>query len=131
MTLGLMIDVLVAVLLAVTIFYAVVLNRRLGQLRTSRADFEKLVTEFSSAAVRTEKSIAALQESSGDRQADLQSEIDRAKALRDELAFMLDRGDGLAEKLGGLIRSGRQASQMTSVAGEDTSAPARGLGGLG
>ena len=43
MTLALAIDILVSVLLLVTIFYAATLNRKLGQLRTSRAEFENAV----------------------------------------------------------------------------------------
>lgn len=132
MTLALAIDVLVSVLLLVTIFYAATLNRKLSQLRTSRSEFEKLVAEFSSAAVRTEGSIAALKESAGQQQAGLQKNIDRAGALQDELAFILDRGDGLADKLDGLIRSGRKASHSASAdAGTAPVSPARGLRGFG
>lgn len=132
MTLALAIDILVSVLLVVTIGYAATLNRKLGQLRTSRAEFEKLVAEFSSAAVRTEGSIAVLKESAGQQQAGLQNNIDRAGAMRDELAFILDRGDGLADQLDGLIRAGRKASHSASAEDRTTSTPpARGLRGFG
>ena len=132
MTLAQTIDILVAGLLVVTIFYAVSLNRKLGQLRTSRAEFEKLIAEFSSAAVRTEGSIAALKESAGEQQAGLQKKIDGAGKLRDELAFILDRGDGLAHQLDGLIRAGRKASHSGDAdAGAPLMAPVRGLRGLG
>ncbi len=131
MTAATMIDLLVAGLLVVTIFYAVILNRKLGHLRTSRAEFEKLVAEFSAAAVRTEAGIVALKESAGERQADLEGRIDRAKELRDELSFMLDRGDGLAGRLDGLIRSGRRATSESGAQSTELDAPARGLRGFG
>ncbi len=41
---SLILDVLVAVLLAVTIGYAVVLNKRLGKLRGDKKDLEKTVS---------------------------------------------------------------------------------------
>lgn len=132
MTLAQAIDILVSVLLVVTIFYAVTLNRKLGQLRTSRAEFEKLVAEFSLAAARTEGSIVALKQSAGEQQAGLQQKIDRAGGLRDELAFILDRGDGLADQLDGLIRAGRRAGQSASAdAGTAPATPVRGLRGFG
>ena len=125
------IDILVSVLLAVTIFYAATLNRKLGQLRTSRAEFEKLVAEFSSAAARTEGSIVALKQSAGEHQMGLQKNIDRAGGLRDELAFILDRGDGLADQLDGLIRAGRGVGQSTrSDTGAAPVTQARGLRGF-
>ena len=126
-----MIDALVAVLLLVTIIYAVMLNRKLGQLRTSRADFEKLVAEFSAAAARTEGGIAALKEGTAARQADLEGKIDRADAIRDELAFMLDRGDQLAGQLDSLIRGGRGATAGTRGDETERRGSGRGLRGFG
>ena len=126
-----MIDVLVAALLVATIVYAVMLNRKLGQLRTSRAEFEKLVAEFSVAAARTEGGIAALKESAAVRQADLEGKIDRADALRDVLAFMLDRGDQLAGQLDSFIRMGRGATAGARGNETEVRAPGRGLRGFG
>ena len=37
--------------------------------------------------------------------------IKRAQALQEELAFILDRGDGLANQLDDLIRSGREKAK--------------------
>ncbi len=130
MTVALGIDALVAALLLVTIYFAVSLNRKLNQLRTSRAEFEKLVGEFGAAAVVTEGSIAALKDSTVEKQAALQENINRAEALRDELTFMLDRGDGLAEQLHGLIRAGRPVRPAGPVPDGLSSAPARGLRGF-
>ena len=134
MTLAMSIDVLVAILLAVTIFYAATLNRKLGRLRHSRADFEKLLAEFGSAAERAEASIAALKKNAGDRQADLLDKIKRAQALQEELAFILDRGDGLANQLDDLIRAGREKAKgdvgQTPATAAPGAAGARGLRGL-
>jgi len=40
--LSLMLDILIAVLLVVTIVYAIILNRRLGNLRRDREELEQL-----------------------------------------------------------------------------------------
>ena len=42
MPLSLMLDILIAVLLVVTIVYAIILNRRLGNLRRDREELEQL-----------------------------------------------------------------------------------------
>ena len=45
MTYSLIVDLFVAILLVVTIGYAIVLNRRLGKLRGDKAELEKLATD--------------------------------------------------------------------------------------
>ena len=103
---SLILDVLVAVLLAVTIGYAVVLNKRLGKLRGDKIDLEKLATKFGESTSRAEESIENLRHT-----ADLlQGGIDKAQALRDDLTFLIDRGDQAADSLEDLVRLARDMS---------------------
>ena len=95
MSYSLIIDVLVAVLLAVTIGYAIILNKRLGKLRADKKELEKLATKFGHSTHRAEESIDKLKHT-----ADLlQDSMDKAQALRDDLAFLIDRGDRAAEPI--------------------------------
>ncbi len=52
MPFSLALDVLVAVLLVITIGYAVVLNWRLGRLRHDKSDLDKLAATFNKATQR-------------------------------------------------------------------------------
>ena len=103
---SLILDVLVAVLLAVTIGYAVVLNKRLGKLRGDKIDLEKLAARFGESTSRAEESIESLRQT-----ADLlQGGIDKAQALKDDLAFLIDRGNQAADSLEDLVRLARDMS---------------------
>ena len=103
---SLILDVLVAILLAVTIGYAVVLNKRLGKLRGDKIDLEKLAAKFGESTSRAEESIESLRQT-----ADLlQGGIDKAQALKDDLAFLIDRGNQAADSLEDLVRLARDMS---------------------
>ncbi len=103
MSFSLMLDVLVALLLIVTIGYAMVLNRRLSSLRRDKEQLEGLALNFGDSTVRAEKSIGELRASSEM----LQDRIDKAKALRDDLVFLVDRGNGTADRMEDLVRAAR------------------------
>lgn len=101
---SLIIDLFVAVLLVITIGYAIVLNKRLGKLRRDKASLEKLAATFGDSTARAEESIETLKYA-----ADMiQDRIDKAQALRDDLAFLIDRGGQAADNLEDLVRASRE-----------------------
>jgi hypothetical protein len=102
---SLIVDILVAVLLVVTIAYAMVLNKRLARLRGDKARLEKLAANFRDSTVRAEESIQKLKHTAEL----LQGRIDKAQALRDDLAFLIDRGSQAADSLEDLVRETREA----------------------
>ena len=99
MELSLILDVVVAVLLAATIVYAALLNRRLQGLRANKAEFEAMVTEFNEATRRTEGAIQALRLAADQTAKALSVQVERGQALRDELQFLTNRADGAAERI--------------------------------
>ena len=101
MELGLVLDVVVAVLLAATIVYAALLNKRLQGLRANKAEFEAMVTEFNEATRRTEGAIQALRMAADQTGKALSAQVERAQALRDELGFLTSRADALADRAAG------------------------------
>lgn len=108
MPFSLLLDVLVAVLLVFTIAYAILLNRRLGALRKDKTDLEKLAGTFAQATVRAEESIGRLKVTADA----LQDSIDRAEALREDLAFLIDRGGSAADRLEGAVRAARKEGEL-------------------
>ncbi|MCH7937622.1 MAG: hypothetical protein IH994_11115 [Proteobacteria bacterium] len=103
MTYSLIVDLFVAVLLVVTIGYAIVLNKRLGKLRGDKVELEKLATTFGESTIRAEDSIEKLRNTADM----LQGRMEKAEALRDDLAFLIDRGGQAADKLEDLVRATR------------------------
>lgn len=129
-------EVIGAVLLAVMIVYAVRLNRRLTSLQDDKAEFERLVTTFTNSTSRAETSVARLKASATDTAQALQESVTKAQALRDDLAFMVDRADDLANRLEVAIREtrpehGARASGKTEKASEKVakSGDTKGEGG--
>jgi hypothetical protein len=99
MELSLILDVVVALLLAATIVYAALLNRRLQGLRANKAEFEAMIGEFNDATRRTEGSIQALRLAADQTAKALSVQVERGQALRDELAFLTNRADGASERI--------------------------------
>ncbi len=109
MTFSIILDVLVAVLLSVTIAYAMVLNRRLGRLRRDKAQLELMAGNFAEATTRADESIGRLKDM-GDS---LRRNIEKAQALHDDLTFLIDRGEVAADRLEDIVRAARTESGMT------------------
>ncbi len=104
MPLSLIVDISVAFLLVVTIAYAIVLNKRLVMLRRDKAVLEKLAETFSKSTLRAEESIAHLKTTAES----IQEHVDRAQSLRDDLAFLIDRGGKAADQLEDVVREARK-----------------------
>jgi len=99
----LIIDIAVAVLLVVTIAYAMTLNKRLTRLRKDKKDLEGLARTFGESTMRAEENINQLRTVA---QA-LDIQMERAQSLRDDLSFLADRGSSTADRLEELVREAR------------------------
>jgi hypothetical protein len=107
MMLSLVGDAVVALLLIATIGYAATLNRRLAVLRGDRAKLEELINGLGSAAQRAEAGIAGLKGAAEDIGRELERKIEAGKRLKDDLAYMAERGGGIADRLEGGLRARR------------------------
>ncbi|MEA1937601.1 MAG: DUF6468 domain-containing protein [Pseudomonadota bacterium] len=92
-------DIMVMVLLLATIAYAIALNRRLTRFREGNVELHALVREMTRTVGRTEAAIAGLKRTACDAGEDLQTRIDLARALIDELQIITDSANGLADRL--------------------------------
>ncbi len=110
MTISLVIDIVVALLLVVTIGYAVVLNKRLGNLRKDRGELEKLAVNFHTSTERADESIDRLRTSVRG----LQEQIEKAESMRDDLIFLTERGGTAADRLEEMVRLSRGEALVAS-----------------
>lgn len=100
-------DLVVSVLLTATIGYAWMLNKRLSSLRKNRDDLAKTILAFNDATVRAESSIPKLRKAAEEAGLTLQERVEKAQSLRDDLAFMIERADTMANRLENAVRSAR------------------------
>jgi len=110
----LIVDLLVAGLLLATLSYCIVLNRRLAALRDDKGELRDLIRGLAAASQRAEASVASLRLAAEQIGVGLQEEIDRARGLRDDLAYMLERGGSLADRLEGSIRQRRDDARAVA-----------------
>ena len=101
-------QILVAVLLAVTIAYAIMLNRRLLRLRDGREEMARLVDELNAAMHGAETAIATLRKTAFEDDEALGRRIAEARAARDEIGFLVDRAGSLSARLDEQIGAGRK-----------------------
>jgi len=111
---GLLIDIFGAVLLIAVIFYVIRLNRNLNVLKSGKAELDALIVAFNESTNRAEMSVARLKASAMETATSLQSSVDKAQILQDDLAFMTGRADELATRLEAAIAGARGVPRASS-----------------
>jgi type II secretory pathway component PulM len=95
---GLVIDMIVIALLCATIFYALRLERRLANMRSTQEAFADVIRELNSSASRAEAGVQALKAAATSSGQALDDKIKRARSLGDELALLLQAGERLGNR---------------------------------
>lgn len=135
MTTQTILDLVVILLLVPTIVYAIILNRRLVALRRSRDELGRIVASFNDATMRAEAGIPKLKKATTEANQTLKDRVDKAQTLRDDLAFMVQRAEELANRLEASVKSARVDANAAPAApaasastyGAAAPAPIRGL----
>jgi hypothetical protein len=109
-------SIAVILLLAVTLFHAVRLERRLGVLKRDRAALEALVKGFNDATIRAEAATARLRGAAEGAGKALSVQLEGAENLKSDLAFLIERGESLADRLDAGVRSARQVAPAPAAA---------------
>ncbi len=100
-------NLILAGLLVATLVHAIRLERALGVLKRDRSALEALVAGFNASTQQAESSIHRLRQAADGAGHDLARQADTATALKDDLLFITERGERLADRLEGLVRMGR------------------------
>jgi hypothetical protein len=108
------------ILLAATLFHAMRLERALGVLKRDRAALEELVDGFNSSTRAAEQGIERLRAAAEGAGRQVQRQVETASGLKDDLLFLTERGERLADRLDLMVRAARP---LASVAAP-SSAPA-------
>lgn len=102
-----MLELVLVAMLAVTLFHAVRLERALGVLKRDRATLESLVTGFNTSTRQAEQGVERLRAAADGAGRQIARQSEAAMALKDDLTFLMERGEKLADRLDGLVRSAR------------------------
>ncbi len=102
-----MLNILLMVMLGATLFHAVRLERALGALKRDRSALEALVGTFNDSTRAAESGIERLRVATDGAGRQIQRQIETATALKDDLTFLVQRGEGLADRMDELVRAAR------------------------
>lgn len=101
------IELILVAMLAATLFHAVRLERALGVLKRDRATLEALVAGFNASTMQAENGIERLRATADGAGRQIARQAEAATALKDDLAFLMERGERLADRMDTLVRSSR------------------------
>jgi len=101
-------DAIVAFLLVITIFYAAKLSQKLSALRADKAELQALVRSLTEASQAAEAGVAGLRAGAEDVSRLLAKKLQDAQSLREDLAYMIDRGGSIADQMAGRLRNRRE-----------------------
>lgn len=129
--LGIAIEALVAVLLAVTIGYCVLVNRKLVQLRSDQSELKVIVRDLHLATGQAEQAISGLRQGANIAEESLGRQIEHVRGLDAQLSASIAKGEALLTKLAAMprLQSGHgQPPPSAGFQGHETRQSRVGLG---
>jgi hypothetical protein len=106
-----LLEIVLVMLLGATLFQAIRLERALGVMKRDRASLETLVVGFNTSTHQAESGIQQLRAAADGAGRNIESQLSKSVSLKDDLAFLTERGDRLADRLDILIRAARPMAQ--------------------
>ena len=113
----LIINLTIIGLLIPTIVFAYRLNKNLSMLRQNQKRLAQLVQSLNEATFKAENSIPKLKSVTEHSSEGLKEVVDSAKTLKDDLTFINERADNLADRLEIMIKDGRSIKEEKPAAG--------------
>lgn len=114
---GFIIDGLILIFLCVTIFYAARLSLFLKGFREGKQGMQNLITDLNQAIDRSQQAINGMKKDTANHAEALEEVMNEAKFLSDELRFMNQSGDSLANRLEKLADRNRELVDLIENAG--------------
>ena len=111
-------DIVIIALLIPTIIYAYSLNKSLNILRQNQKSLAQLVSALNEATFKAENSIPKLKSVTEHSSEGLKEVVDNAKELKNDLLFINERADSLADRLENVISSSRNIENQASNSAE-------------
>lgn len=108
------VDIVIIALLIPTIIYAYNLNKSLNMLRQNQKSMAQLISALNEATFKAENSIPKLKSVTEHSSEGLKEVVDNAKELKNDLLFINERADSLADRLENVISSSRNIENRSA-----------------
>ena len=99
-----LLDVIIAGLLAITSSYCWRLNRKIAGFRNAKAELEHMIRSFDGSIRQAYESISILKENSSDKNIQLIRDMEKVRFLANDLAYLVEKGEKLADSLENQVR---------------------------
>jgi len=113
MTIAMALEFLLTILLAATLAYCIVLERRLSTVRKGQDGLKTMIGELNAAIAGAGASLRALKAAAGQAAETLDDRLKRARAVADELSVLSASGERIAERYDHAA-PGKSAQQLPS-----------------
>ena len=107
LSLGLLIEIAVAVLLATTIGYCVVLNKRIKMLHADRAVLQQMIADLVQATTMANGAIKGLKETAIEADERLNQRLNDAERFAIELANHVNAGQAVMDRISKITQAAR------------------------
>lgn len=119
-----LLEVALVGLLGLTMVHAIRLERAIKTLRHDRAAFGEAIAGFDASTRQAEANLGKLQCVANEAAQLVSRRVQQASALKDDLAYLSERGETLADRLDSLVRAGRSLSTPPATDPAPEPAPA-------
>jgi hypothetical protein len=92
-------NILVSVLLVITILFCIRLSRRISTFNSSKVELAKFIEEFNKSIAKAESNINGLKAMGAEVDENLKSQIKKARFLANDLSFLAEKGESVANNL--------------------------------
>lgn len=113
--LGLIIELSVAILLATTIGYCIVLNRKLNSLQADRTALRQMVGDLVQATTMANGAIKGLKETATEADEQLKSRLNEAEQFAIELANHITSGQAVLERISMITEAARHQNSPDAI----------------
>jgi hypothetical protein len=114
-SIGLMIEGLVAILLAVTIGYCILLNKRLQRLKADEMSLKATISELITATEIAERAVGGLKVAVRECDQDLGERLRSAEKFSADIAGQISAGEDILSRLTRIAAATRPAPSQTEV----------------
>jgi len=108
-----LVEIVLVVLLAATLFHAVRLERALGVLKRDRSVLEELVAGFNASTRQAESGIERLRAAADNSGLQIARQLEAARSVQSDLGYLIERGERLADRMDTLVRMARPLAADT------------------
>ncbi len=108
--LGLIIEGAVAVLLAITIGYCIVLNRKITRLQADRTALQQMIADLVQATTMANTAIRGLKQTAAEADETLNQRLNEAERFAIELANHVNAGQAVMDRIARITQAARSQS---------------------